>query len=176
DEVQLIERIKALIQGCHSVCFTGGEPLVQIEFLERFLPMICKEDIKIFLETNGTLPKELEKVLKYIDVVSMDMKLPSSTGCDEHWKEHKEFLSIAVGLRKDVYVKAIITQETNNLDFLTAVELISDVEKTVPLIIQPEFSQRDDLMQKCQEYLYLASGQLNDVRIIPQVHKLMGWQ
>ncbi|HBG62358.1 MAG: hypothetical protein A2306_01385 [Omnitrophica WOR_2 bacterium RIFOXYB2_FULL_38_16] len=176
DEVELIKRIKGLMPGCHSLSLTGGEPLVQIKFIKSFLPMICKEGINIFLETNGTLVKEFKQVLKYLDIVSMDIKLPSSAGCGEHWQEHSDFLKIAVGSKKDVYVKIVVTQGTIRNDIVTAVELISQVSKTVPLIIQPEFIQRDGLMQKCQEYLYLANGQLNDVRIIPQVHKLMGWK
>lgn len=177
DEVQLIERIKGLMPGCHSVSLTGGEPLVQIEFLESLLPLIGKEDVKIFLETNGTLPDELEKILQYLDIVSMDMKLPSSAGCDEYWQEYKDFLRIAVGSpKRDVYVKIVVASGTSQKDFVTAVDLISSIERAVPLIIQPEFSEQDDLSKVCQEYLGRASCKLNDVRIIPQVHKMMGWQ
>lgn len=176
DELELINRIKGLMPGCHSISLTGGEPLVQAEFLEIFLSLIKKEDVKIFLETNGTLPDHLGKVLKYLDIISMDMKLPSSAGCGDHWNEHRDFLSIAVGCKRDVYVKVVVTAQTEMKDLVKAVELISDVERTVPLIIQPEFSEKDVLSKICREYLDLAGSKLNDVRIIPQVHKIMGWQ
>ena len=64
----------------HSVSLTGGEPLMYSEFLKSFLPILKKAGFKSYLETNGTLPNDLESVIDFIDIVAMDFKLPSSTG------------------------------------------------------------------------------------------------
>ena len=56
----------------HSVSLTGGEPLLQIEFLKDFLPRVNK---KIYLETNATLADKFIEVKPFIDIVSADIKL-----------------------------------------------------------------------------------------------------
>src|SRR5574344_1039856 len=48
----------------HSISLTGGEPLLWCDFLSEFLPL-C--DNKIYLETNSTLPKNLDKIRDFID-------------------------------------------------------------------------------------------------------------
>jgi len=35
---------------------------------------------RIYLETNGTLPEDLAKVMPVIDIISMDIKLPDING------------------------------------------------------------------------------------------------
>ena len=42
------------------------------------------------LETNGTLYRQLKPILRYIDIVSMDMKLPSECG-QNFFNDHARF-------------------------------------------------------------------------------------
>ena len=74
-----------LVLPHHSVSFTGGEPLCQIEAIKALVPLI---DGRIFLETNGTLVAEFAEILPYIDITSMDIKLPSACR-QELWKKHE---------------------------------------------------------------------------------------
>src|SRR5438552_2066329 len=55
---ELIKEVKPLIQGCHSVSLTGGEPLLQADFLQEFIPHLRKLDAGIYLETSGVLSNE----------------------------------------------------------------------------------------------------------------------
>ena len=73
----------------HSISLTGGEPLLSIDFLKEFLPLI-KPYCKIYLETNATSDKKLEQIKDYIDIISADIKLKSSTGL-ETTNLHKNF-------------------------------------------------------------------------------------
>src|SRR6185295_14199221 len=77
-----------------SVSVTGGEPLVHAAFLETLLPRLQARGLRTHLETNGTLAAALRRVIAAVDVVAMDIKLPSATG-RETWAEHREFLSVA---------------------------------------------------------------------------------
>ncbi len=155
----------------HSVSFTGGEPLCQAEGLAKLLPHIkgC-----IYLETNGTLPEELELVLPLIHIVSMDIKLPSIIH-QEVWRQHRQFLSIANAC--DTFVKIVVTNKTNGIEFQKAVELVAAIDKKIPLIIQPVTPIYDcegvtpDMMLLWQEQALML---LTDVRVIPQTHKFMG--
>ena len=74
--------------------FTGGEPLLSIDFLKEFLPQ-CK--LPVYLETNGTLYENLEQVIKYVDFISADIKLSSCTGLNALWDKHEKFFEIASG-------------------------------------------------------------------------------
>ena len=67
-----------------GLVFGGGEPLLHSAFLSELIPMI---NAPVMLETNGTLPDRLERVIDLIDIISMDIKLPQMTGAD-HWADH----------------------------------------------------------------------------------------
>ena len=176
----LIREIKALDKSKgphHSVSLTGGEPLIYTEFLKSFLPLLKREKFKSYLETNGTLPGELEEVIDLIDIVAMDFKLPSSTGQRAYWKEHLEFLRIAV--RKKVFVKSVIAADTKKDDIEEAVKLIRMVNKNIPFIIQPaeavkNFDKKAS-SSRLLEFLDIAlKNEVENSRVIPQMHKIMG--
>ena len=161
----------------HSISLTGGEPLVYVEFLKSALPLLKKAGFKSYLETNGTLPNELEGVIDLIDIVAMDFKLPSSTGNRAYWKEHLEFLKIAV--RKKVFVKSVVTTDTKKEDVEEAVRLIKTVNKNIPFIMQPaapikNFDKRPG-ENRLLEFLDIAlKGKIENSRVIPQMHKILG--
>jgi len=59
-----------------GVTFSGGEPLVQIEFLTALLPLCKDAGLHIALDTCGALPWErYERVLPWVDLVLLDLKL-----------------------------------------------------------------------------------------------------
>lgn len=164
--------VEKLWRGCHSVSITGGEPLLQVDFLKAFLPILKIYKVKVFLETNGTLPGALREVIENIDIVSMDVKLPTSTGCEPMWEEHVKFLRTAWG--KDIYIKAVISQKTQMEDVVRAVEMISKGDPTMPLFLQPNHFEIDDgVMKKCLEFQNYCLNYLSDVRVVPQLHKFM---
>ena len=155
----------------HSISFTGGEPLCQAGAMREILPQIKG---RIYLETNGTLPNELELVLPYIDIISMDIKLPSIIE-QEMWQQHRKFLHLAS--TRNVFVKVVVTDKTSGEEFKQAIELIAAVNKNIPLIIQPVTPIHNckgvtpDMVLLWQEK---ALTVLSDVRVIPQTHKFIG--
>ena len=161
----------------HSISLTGGEPLVYAEFLKSFLPLLKKAGFKSYLETNGTLPDELDGVIDLIDIVAMDFKLPSSTGTRAYWREHLEFLKIAA--RKKVFVKSVVTTDTKKEDVKKAVRLIRTVNKKIPFIMQPatpvrNFDKRPG-ENRLLEFLDIAlKEKIENSRVIPQMHKILG--
>ena len=159
-----------LVSPHHSVSLTGGEPLCQAEAISKLAPLI---NGTIYLETNGTLLSELDLVLPYIDIISMDIKLPSTTG-QELWQQHDAFLRLA-NTRK-VFVKIVVTGKTSPAEFEQAIRLIAGVDPSIPLIIQPVTpiagceGVTPDVVLAWQEQ---ALRILSDVRVIPQTHKFM---
>ncbi len=122
----------------HSISFTGGEPLLKVDFLKLLLPEIYKDKSlpPIYLETNGTLPQALSYLINWIDYISMDIKLPSSAGSPpELLEKHKEFLQIAI--QTNVFVKIVITPNTKIEEIHIASKLIKDINQDITLILQP---------------------------------------
>jgi organic radical activating enzyme len=155
-----------------SVCFTGGEPLLHKEFLKDALILTRQKGLAAYLETNGTLFNELAQIIDYIDIIAMDWKLSSSTGLGDFTREHVEFLRIA--LRKEVFIKMVICDSTGIDDLAKAIEQIAKVDRDIPLVLQPNYFELDSsLTDKLKRYQQMALRYIGDVRIIPQIHKIL---
>jgi organic radical activating enzyme len=153
----------------HSLALTGGEPLLHSAFLKQFLPLVHRLNLKIYLETNGTLPRQLREIIKFVDIIAMDMKLPSATGERPLWREHREFLRTAG--KKCVFVKLVVTETTLFKDIKKAGQIVKAVNYKVPVILQPDFNFPPARLLAVQAELKQT---LFDVRIIPQMHKILG--
>ena len=168
----LVSEIKALWGQSHSVSITGGEPLLQAEFINTVTPVLRGLGMTIYLETNGVLPKELAQVIDGVDIIAMDIKLPSSTQCKAYWQEHDEFLQIA--RTKDLFVKVVVSNETTKDEVLQAADLVKRHAPDVPFILQPNFfDMKEGVVAKCQEFQNDCLKHLPNVRIIPQIHKFL---
>lgn len=168
----VVHQIKEFSTGAHSVSLTGGEPLLQADFIQKLIPEIRKMNLFIYLETNGTLPDELKKVISGIDMVAMDLKLPSSTQCRSYWQEHEEFLNIARS--KDVFIKTVITTDTGKNDVLQAADMVAGIDPNILFILQPNtFDLNNGVVQKCVEFQNDCLKRLTNVRILPQTHKFL---
>jgi len=168
------------------VSFTGGEPLLQAEFLAELGAMLKGLGFRILLETEGGLPDRLEKVLPFVDAVAADIKLPSTTGEPLDWVEAERFLRLVAEAPVQACVKIVVTTDIDESEFERAVELLAqlqmsqnDFRKLCPmaLILQPvtpaRFVTETPSVELLMRLASLAQQKLVDVRIVPQVHKLM---
>ena len=170
---ELFEEIKLYREEYHSISFTGGEPLLYKDFLKEILKLTAKHGHKHYLETNGTLAAELEELIEYIDIVAMDLKFPSSSGMGNLWDMHRKFLKIAA--QKEVFLKAIICQETQEEDLREALNLIKEVSPTSILILQPNSYEDKDILQKKLGKFKEVCSRANVIAcVIPQIHKIVG--
>lgn len=159
----------------HSVSLTGGEPLLQAEFLKTILPRLKQSSYRIYLDTNGTMPRQLAEIIDYVDIVSMDIKLPSSTGIRDFWREHSEFLSAA--MKRQVFVKVVVTDRTSPADFSRAVSLVAGKDPHIAFILQPVSPKQDVNAadpQALDTFKSIASERLYRVKVMPQMHRLYG--
>jgi len=159
----------------HSVSITGGEPLLHAGALEEWFPEIRKI-FPIHLETNGTMHSALRQVKQHVDYISMDMKLSSTAGCTERlWDLHALFLREAHG--SAVSVKIVVGESTSDSEIQQVCDVISSVDAGVPLFLQPLTMPDGSIGIAAAHILHLqelASSRLPDVRVIPQMHKLLG--
>lgn len=165
--------IHRLQQPHHSISITGGEPLLYPQIIREVADRLKEYNIPIFLETNGTLAEQLVKVIDVVDIISMDMKLPTDIGKD-CLAEHEEFLRIASD--KDVYVKIVVSAESDEEEFKKALAIIKQVNENILLVLQP-ITPMGGLHEappaKMLEWQTLAMKILPNVRVIPQTHKMM---
>ncbi len=164
---------KQLPRAHHSISITGGEPLLHDELLACWLPEL-KKILPVYLETNGTLPDQLELLIQDVDWVSMDIKLHSQTGLRTEWNIHRRFLDIA--RRAHCYVKIVVGNETPDLELQLTADLVSGVSRQIPIVLQPV--TKDNRITISNERLLKMQALMAEIhpniRIIPQTHRFMG--
>jgi organic radical activating enzyme len=152
------------------ISLTGGEPLLQASFLKEWLPTV-KNEFTLYLETNGIHHNDMMMIRDLVDIVSMDFKLPSSTGLRPFWDDHTKFIDSISG--KTLFIKLVVTRETKVDDILTACNIITIFDRSTLLVIQPasgRFAPESTMLMDFQQTALMI---LENVRIIPQAHKIL---
>lgn len=158
--------------GNRNVVLTGGEPLFQPEFAANVMNTLRRKGFSTYLETNGALPDAYPMVSGLADVVAMDIKLPSFTGFEPMWETHARFLQSA---RNDnVFVKVVVTSQTTPEEVATASKLVAIQGREIPMVLQPAGGLGEVLIEHVMRLQDAALQVWHDVRVIPQIHKLMG--
>jgi len=156
----------------HSVSLTGGEPLLQIEFLKQLAKILKENKRKVYLETNGVLYQNLREIIDFIDIISMDFKLPTSTNVKILWEEHSKFLKIA--LKKEVFVKAVIGLNTSEQDLIECIHIIKKIKSDLFFVLQPQNPYEKQLKSKMEIFEKICQRHKINVKIMFQLHKKLG--
>ena len=158
-----------------SISFTGGEPMLYADFINE---IIEKTDLNSLLETNGTLPEELDKI-KNLSCASVDIKLPEHF--NENWSEkilENEilFTKLLIEHNINLYCKMVVLPSTSTNTVERIIKQLSNEipsDKDVPLILQPvsplELWKNNDKLFKFSEII----GKYMRVYTIPQIHKIL---
>jgi 7-carboxy-7-deazaguanine synthase len=173
----LVDIIRELLKTArhHSVSFTGGEPLLYHQFLQNVFPTIGQL-APIYLETSGTQPEFLASVLPWVNIIAMDVKLPSTTQEPAQFENHARFYALAhTNPMVECFIKLVFNEHTTQEE-LEAVKTIVTNRRT-PIILQPETSLTDKKVYLDPKRLFEIENTLaahfNDVRVIPQTHKML---
>ena len=165
-----IDELYQVLSGynCNTVSLTGGEPLLDADFLFEFFNKYHKKlNKRIYLETNGTLPSELKKIINFVDVISMDVKIQSSTNQDNQFNINEEFIKNS--LDKKLFIKVVFDSKINDFEIDEVVKLAKKYDKEI--ILQPKMPMEADLnLEEIFEKFYLK---YNNIRLIPQTHKFL---
>jgi organic radical activating enzyme len=173
-----------------TVSLTGGEPLEQPEFAAALARALRARGFRIHLETAGLHADALRPMLDDLDVIAMDIKLPSATGV-ESWDRHRDFLEAVRGTPFDpasrpartLFVKVIVDSKGTVEEIERAAELAAACSRAIPLVLQPEsaalFSRRStpaarrEVLDIIEAGARAAMRRLDTVRVIPQTHKAL---
>ena len=172
--VEKIRRFKPYFKERGGVTFSGGEPLLHSKFIIETAKILKEENIHITLDTSGVGLNDYEEVLKYIDLVLLDIKHTSEEGYKELTNldiDHVEkFIEELNKSNKPVWIRQVIVpgimdnkeyidslvnyiQKINNIqriDFLPYHRL--GREKYLTLNIPYPYEDKQDMdKEKCNE-------------------------
>ena len=183
----LREKLERLELAQHRwLSLTGGEPLLQPEAVAELARALHGRGPGIWLETHGVHAAPLAQVLGYVDCVSMDWKLASDVrrvGDPKHGtpapfhEAHEAFLAAAAAAPR-VVVKLVITPASEDAELDEAFARIARTHRSACVVLQPVTPYaRVKERPSAARLLALArnaSARLPDVRVIPQLHPLLG--
>jgi len=150
-----------------AVVITGGEPTLQ-EDLITFIRKIKKNDFLVKLDTNGTNPDILEKLLeeKLIDYIAMDIK---NTIDDKNYMKITRVDNCCRRIKKSI---EIIKNSLVDYEFRTTVapgitkENIIDIAKYISgakKYYLQEFKDLDLLDNECKKENWLKWNELDEI-------------
>ena len=167
---------KIITPDCKTVSFTGGEPSLYPEFISE---VSKKLNLKVMLETNGTLPENIDLIEK-LDIVSLDIKLSEHFNNDfdnKIFENEIKSLNLLISKSISVYCKVVILPSTKIKSFEEVVEKLSENisnKSNLKIIIQPSspLGEWKNINFKLFEFSEVV-GQYFEVSTIPQIHKIL---
>ena len=125
-----------------GVTLSGGEPLLQQDFLLDFIPKLKKIGIHVAIDTSGNFPltDKIKKIIDLTDLFLLDIKCINDDICKDlvgvSNKLELEFAKYLNSINKDVWIRQVlvpgITDNEEDLlklkDFLSTLNNIKKIE------------------------------------------------
>lgn len=169
-----------------QVSLTGGEPLLQAEAVGVVAAALRGRGPQLLLETHGLYADALARVVEHFDVVSMDWKLasdvrregvPSRAPRESFDAAHERFLAVAARAPHAV-VKLVITRASEDAEIDAALARIARTHPRACVVLQPVTPTGSVTERVASERMlalvHRAEEQIADVRVLPQLHPVMG--
>ena len=130
DSEDLFNKIKRFFPYFESsgggVTFSGGEPLLQPEFLLEMLKKCKEAGIHTAIDTAGAVVGDFREILKYTDLVLLDIKHTTPEGykelTDRNMDWYLDFKKQLIENPVDVWARAVIVPGINdNTDYIRQV-------------------------------------------------------
>ncbi len=137
---ELIKKIlnyKPYFKHNGGVTFSGGEPLMQREFLLECLKLCKKENIHTCIDTAGSIP-DCEEILKYTDLVMFDIKGTNKDNYKDmtgaNIDTSLEFLKLCQKMDKKLWIRVVIVPGINDTkeyinELINFIKPLKNVEK-----------------------------------------------
>jgi len=173
---------KHLEKKTYKVNFTGGDPLIQAEAVAELAKHVQKKHIPTYLESSCFDAKKFNLVLPYIDFVKIELKTKDSEFVDaKHYstliENALQCLKSAIKSKKPTYIKIVVSAKTELESFESLVKQIFETVNSKDLkgfIIQPTYGIAEPTLHKLLSFYDVVYQFYNEVRVVPQLHKLIG--
>lgn len=141
--IDKIKRFKSYFGSYGGVTFSGGEPLLQPQFLLECLKLCNEEGINTALDTAGVgfgNEKDYNEILNYVDLVILDIKATKEddyqalTG--QKMDKFYQFLNIVQKMNKKLWLRQVIVPGLNDTieniqglkEFISKIKNVEKVE------------------------------------------------
>ena len=172
---------KNLQKNTYKVNFTGGEPLIQHEAVYDLAKYVKSKGIPTYLESACFDSKKFSYVLPSMDLIKIEFKTHDSEFIDsKHYpnliKNTLECLQASITANKTTYIKIVVSSKTKLNSFT---ELIEKIFKNISkgdiagFVIQPTTSISEPSLEKLMEFYDIVYPHYEQVRIVPQLHKII---
>ena len=125
-----------------GVTLSGGEPLLQKDFLLEFIPELKRLGIHVAIDTSGTFPltEKIKKIINLADLFLLDIKCINDDICKDlvgvSNKLELEFAKYLSQINKDVWIRQVlvpgITDHKDDLlrlkEFISTLNNVKKVE------------------------------------------------
>lgn len=153
---QVVERVKrytSYFGEDGGVTFSGGEPLLQSEFLLNTLKLCKKNGINTAIDTSGC-GDNYEEILNYVDTVILDIKAidpkqyKKLTG--REIDKFEKFLEVCQEKQKDLWIRQVIVPGFNDKeeDILKLKEYISKIKNVKKVELLPYHDMAKEKYEK----------------------------
>ena len=123
-----------------GVTFSGGEPLLQSKYIIELSKLLKNDGIHIALDTAGVGNGEYDKILKYVDLVILDIKDYREDGyikmTGHSMDDFNVFLKVLNNTNKEVWLRQVIVPGINDSEeyilglkeFIKKIKNVSNIE------------------------------------------------
>ena len=120
--------------------------------------------------------------MPFIDIVKIEFKTRDSDFVDsEHYERLIEnackCLESSLTAKKTTYIKIVVSSKTNPSHFKSLVEKIFEIASNNNLdgfVIQPTFGMAEPSLDLLLELYDVVFPYFSEVKVVPQLHKLIG--
>ncbi len=173
---------KELHDKTYKVNFTGGDPLIQHDAVAEMAKHVQSLKIPTYLESACFDSNKFNHILPFIDFVKIEFKTEDSDFVDsKHYPNLIEnvldCLRNSVSSKKTTYIKIVVSSKTKVESFkklLIAIFKAVSKEDLAGFIIQPTYGISEPSLENLLNLYDLVYPYYNEVRIVPQLQKLMG--
>jgi 7-carboxy-7-deazaguanine synthase len=155
------------------IALTGGEPMEQPDFCSELIDALGRP---VMLETSGLHREALERVAARCRWIACDIKLPSATGLADVLERHEAVLASGVLERSETFFKLIADGDTTPEELERVAGLLARFAPGRPVFLQPVTPMGGSPALSRESLDPLVDALLRrglDVRVVPQVHKLL---
>lgn len=123
ETLDFINKYKNYFGEDGGVTFSGGEPLLQPEYLKEVLKLCKDNNIHTCLDTSGMYTKDVYEILEYVDLVILDIKATDNENykkiTNQNIDKFLEFLNICKELNKKLWLRQVIVPGINdNIEYI----------------------------------------------------------
>ena len=154
--IEKIKRYKPYYKDNGGVTFSGGEPLLQPDFLIEMLTFCKEENIHTCLDTAGVGVGRYREILNLCDLVLYDVKAVDSDSykwlCIQEINKTQEFLLSLQESKTPTVVRQVIVPTVNdNEEYIN--KLVSYVKENIPTATEIELLPYHNMALKKYEKL-----------------------